>query len=306
MKNKLRLATRKSPMALWQAHHIKDKILEKYPELSIELVELMTSGDQDTVSSIAQLGGKSVFVKELQRALLNDEADIAVHCIKDMSVYPHEELMLGAICARSDPRDAFISPRFNSLWELPEEAVVGTSSPRRASLIKSQRKDLKIKLLRGNVNTRLKKIDDGFYDAIILAAAGLSRLGMEDRIRDYLSPDIFIPAIGQGALAIECRKSDTTTQELIAHLQDEPTAVCVNAERAVNQRLGGDCHTAVGAYAVLESERIYLIGMVGDENNGRIIRAEIGGAAHQAVDLGYQLADMLIDKGAETLLNPKN
>jgi hydroxymethylbilane synthase len=306
MKNKLRLATRKSPMALWQANYIRERILEKNPELEIELVELVTQGDKDVTRSIADLGGKSVFVKELQRALLNNEADIAVHCVKDMSVHPHENLILGAICEREDPRDAFVSLKFSSLSELPPGGVVGTSSPRRASLIKSERKDLQVKLLRGNVNTRLKKLEDGLYDAIILAAAGLKRLNMENRISEYFSPEVFIPAIGQGALAIECRKMDADTLNLISHLHDETTAICVQAERAVNVRLGGDCHTAVGAHAILDNNHLYLQRMVGDENNGRIIQAEVSGLPERALELGNKLAEMLLAKGARAFINPKN
>ncbi len=306
MKNKLRLATRKSPMALWQANFIKEKILEKHPSIQVELVELLTAGDKDLTRRTSEIGGKSVFVKELQRALLNNEADIAVHSVKDMSVQPTDQLILGAIFERADPRDAFVSLQYGSLSELPHGGVVGTSSPRRASLIKSQRKDISIKLLRGNVNTRLAKLEEGLYDGVILAASGLARLNFQHRISEYFPTEIFIPAIAQGALGVECRESDTDTLNLISHLHHEPTAICVKSERAVNLRLGGDCHTAVGAYAVLENNELYLMGMVGDENNGRIIRAEISGDPAHPADLGYKLAEMLIIKGAEAFLNPKN
>lgn len=307
MKNKLRLATRRSPMALWQAENIRTRILAKYPDLNVELLELVTQGDRELTRSISELGGKSVFVKELQRALLENEADIAVHCIKDMSVQPQKGLILGAICERGDPRDAFVSLKFDSLSELPGGGVVGTSSPRRASLIKSWRKDLIVKVLRGNVNTRLKKLEEGLYDAIILAVAGLERLSLSHYIREYLPEEVFTPAIGQGALGIECRQNDADTQNLIAHLHHEPTAICVEAERAVNLCLGGDCHTAVGAYAVLEADHhLYVQGMVGDETSGRIIRAEISGASFCAKDLGRKLADELLAKGAGAFLKPRN
>lgn len=299
MKAKLRLATRKSPMALWQANHVKAAIVAKNPNVDVELVELVTRGDKDTQTALTKLGGKSVFVKELQMALLQNEADIAVHSIKDMSVQPVDNLILAVICERHDPRDAFVAKHFRNLDELPKGAVVGTGSPRRVSLIKSLRPDLETKLVRGNVNTRIQKLDDGLYDALILAASGLKRINMQDRICQYFDETFFTPAIGQGALGIECRSDDKKTLELIQHIHHEPTAVCVLAERAVNLRLGGDCHTAIGAHAKIIDGKLNLQAMVGNEDGTEIIRSEIQGLKQNSTALGLTLADDLIAKGAK-------
>ncbi len=298
----LRIATRKSPMALWQAHFIKANIQRIYPDLSIQLIELVTQGDKDLSTALVNLGGKSLFVKELQQALLNDQADIAVHCIKDMSVHAVPGLKLAAVCQRSDPRDALISHQKITLRELPHGAVVGTASPRRQSLLLAMRPDLTIKLLRGNVNTRLQKLDAKNYDAIVLAAAGLERLSLAQRIHERFDPNTFIPAIGQGALGIECRANDTATLQKIAFLHHSPTAACIDAERAVNQTLGGDCHTPIGAYAQINDGELRLKAVVGSMDGKTLLRAEANRQIEQAAELGIAVAEELIAQGAKKLL----
>lgn len=298
----LKIATRKSSMALWQANFIKSKLSAIYPDLQIKLVGKVTQGDRDLNTALTNLGGKSLFVKELQQALLTEEADIAVHCIKDMSVYPHPQLVLGAVCERDDPRDAFVSNQYQTLEELPQQAIIGTASPRRACLIKSIRPDAKIKLLRGNVNTRLAKLDNGNYDAIILAAAGLQRLELSHRIQFCFDPTQFVPAIGQGALGIECRQNDDKILKLIRPLHHELTATCIEAEQAVNQTLGGDCHTPIGAYASINDNELILRGVVGSENGKTILQKTVRGKPAEAKQIGFALAEHLIAKGANALL----
>lgn len=300
---KIRIATRRSPMALFQANDVKNKILKQHPDLQIELVEFLTEGDKDLTSSLSDRGGKGLFVKELQKALLNHDADIAVHCIKDLPVRHHPKLILAAICLRDDPRDAFVSNNFKSLIDLPKGAIVGTSSPRRQCLIKSLRSDLETKLLRGNVGTRLSKLDNNEYDAMILAAAGLKRLNESHRIKEYLDPKLFIPAIGQGALGIECRADDIITYSFIQHLNDEKSRYCVEAERAVNRRLGGSCDTPIGAYATINSNQLNLIATIGNFS-GEMIHSQISGNIEDAEKLGLLLADDLIHKGAMKYLKP--
>lgn len=301
----IKLATRQSPMALWQAHFIKNKLQELNPHLKFELLELITSGDKNLEIPIANLGGKSLFVKELQQALLDSRADIAVHCVKDMSVMDCPGLTLAAICERDDPRDVFVSNRYTNIHDLPKQAVIGSSSPRRQALLKSLRPDLQIKSLRGNVGSRLRKLDNGEYDAMILAAAGLKRLNEEKRIKSYLEVTHFIPAIGQGALGIECRIGDHDISFLLKHLNHEPSSICVRAERAVNRRLNGDCFTPIGAYAHFSDDsntEIILTAMVGSMDGQIILKDEIAGPFHQPESLGTQLAENLLAKGAGDLL----
>ena len=300
--NCIRIATRKSKLALWQANFIKQEIEKKYPELTVTLFEMTTEGDQQQNSSLSEIGGKSVFVKTLQNALLHHEADIAVHCVKDMSVYETDGLVLAAIGEREDPRDAFISTQFSDLNALPKQAVVGTSSPRRASLIKSFRPDLQIKLLRGNVDTRLTKLDNGEYDAIILAAAGLHRLGLSNRITAYLSDDNMTPAIGQGALGIECRESDTASLEMVQFLHHIETAHCIIAERTVNKILGGDCQAAIGAHAKIINDELHLSAVVCSLDGKIVLRAQSHNAFLDAERLGKMVADDLIAQGAKELI----
>ncbi|PIZ05006.1 MAG: hydroxymethylbilane synthase [Gammaproteobacteria bacterium CG_4_10_14_0_8_um_filter_38_16] len=301
-KNHIRIATRKSKLALWQAHFIKSKLEEKHPELNITLIGITTEGDQEQDIPLTEIGGKSVFVKALQSALLKNEADIAVHSIKDMSVYPTEKLVIAAICERADARDAFLSNHYTELNALPHNAVVGTSSPRRAALVKSIRPDIEIKLLRGNVDTRLSKLDANEYDAIILAAAGVIRLNLAHRIRAYFPDDLFTPAIGQGAIAIECREKDHFTRELTLFLHHLPSAQCVTAERAVNQIIGGDCHTAIGAHAKIIDDKIQLSAMVGSENGEKILRAAATAPLNTSTHIGKKVADDLLQQGATDLI----
>ncbi len=303
MTNVLKIATRKSPLALWQAHFVKQQLEMNHPDLTIELVGLVTAGDKNTNVALTHLGGKSLFVKELQRALLDKQADIAVHSIKDMSVQPCPGLTLAAVCQREDPRDVLASNHHYDLQSLPHNATVGTASPRRQSLLLALRSDLKIKLLRGNVGTRLAKLADGEYDAIVLALAGLLRLNMADKISAYLDPNYFIPAIGQAALGIECREDDANTLAFIEPLNHKPSAICISAERAVNQRLGGDCHTPLGAYATLNGDQLTVSAMVGSMDGQLIIRSTRTGEALRATQLGADIAEDLLTKGAQALLD---
>ena len=288
--NSLKIATRKSKLALWQANFVKDALEKKHPPLKIELVEIVTDGDRLQNVALTDVGGKSVFVKALQTALLNNTADIAVHSMKDMSVHDTADLTIAAVCERADARDAFLSINYADIASLPKNAVVGTASPRRSSLIKSLRPDVQIKLLRGNVDTRLAKLQQGDFDAIILAAAGLHRLSLSSHIRTYLDTDFFTPAIAQGAIAIECRENDEKTRELLHFLHHEPTKICVTAERAVNKVLNGDCHTAIGAYAKIIDDQLHLSAMLGQAHGEKILRASAIGEKNEPEKLGEIVA----------------
>jgi len=294
----LRIATRKSKLALWQANFVKNAIEKKYPECKVSLIEIVTEGDRQQSIPLTHIGGKSVFVKALQQALLNNEADIAVHSMKDMSVYQAQGLMIAAVLERADPRDAFLSEKYSDIAVLPEGAIVGTASPRRSCLLKSIRPDLEIKLLRGNVDTRLAKLARGEYDAIVLAAAGLDRLSLSSHIRSHLSEEFFTPAIAQGAIAIECRSEDNFSHDSLRFLNDEKTYACVSAERAVNEIIGGDCHTAIGAYAKIIDNHLTLNAMIGSENGKTILRASVESNVGDAKIVGAQAAHILLEKGA--------
>jgi hydroxymethylbilane synthase len=302
MTNKLRIATRTSKLALWQANYVKTQLQQHYSQLAIELIHITTSGDKNTELPLNQIGGKALFVKELQRALLENKADIAVHSIKDMSVYPHQDLMLAAVCEREDARDVFIANQFNSVDDLAKNAVVGTASPRRQSLLLNKRPDLKIKLLRGNVPTRLQKCLNGDYDAIILAAAGIKRLNLTQHIKSYLPLHDFIPAIGQGAMGIECRRCDKDMVNLLATINHPPSQICVIAERAVNQVLGGDCHTPVGAHAIIENKKLYLNAFVGSLDGSKTLTSSQNDDIQQAQQLGEKVGQDLLNQGAKELL----
>ena len=263
---------------------------------------MTTKGDIILDTPLAKVGGKGLFVKELEVAMLENRADIAVHSMKDVPVEFPEGLGLEIICPREDPRDAFVSNSINSLADLPQGAIVGTSSLRRQCQIKAMRPDLDIRDLRGNVNTRLKKLDNGEYDAIILAAAGLIRLEMPERIREYIAPEVMLPANGQGAVGIECRNEDTTIKTLLAPLACEETRIRVIAERAMNRALEGGCQVPIGSYAVLEGQEIYLRGLVGAIDGSEILTSEVRGSINDAEQLGYQLAQSLLAKGADKIL----
>lgn len=301
--NLIRIATRESPLALWQADHVKARLLAAHPGLQVALVPMTTRGDQILSSPLSQIGGKGLFIKELEVAMLEGRADIAVHSMKDVPMDFPPGLGLAAICEREDCRDAFVSNRFASLQELPQAAVIGSSSLRRQCQLRAWRADLQLQDLRGNVGTRLRKLDAGEYDAIILAGAGLIRLGLPDRIRQLLPPSLSLPAGGQGAVGIEARLADGDTLALLQCLHHEATAVCVRAERAMNARLQGGCQVPIAALAVLENpQQLYMRGLVGSVDGKTILRSEIRGATHLGEALGEILADDLLRQGAAALL----
>lgn len=298
----LRIATRKSPLALWQAEYVKQRLQQCHPGLRIELLTMVTQGDKILDTPLAKVGGKGLFVKELEQGMLEGRADIAVHSMKDVPVDLPAGLHLPVICEREDPRDAFVSNAFAAIDDLPAGARVGTSSLRRTCQLRAYRPDLEILDLRGNVGTRLQKLDDGNYDAIILAAAGLRRLGLSARIRDAISSDVLLPAIGQGAVGIECRQDDARVNDIIASLDDSTTHIRVTAERALNRRLEGGCQVPIAGYAELEHDEIRLRGLVGWPDGSRIIHDIISGRAADAESLGVTLAESLLTQGAGEIL----
>ncbi|MBH0021906.1 hydroxymethylbilane synthase [Pseudoalteromonas sp. SWXJ133] len=298
----VRIATRKSALALWQAEFVKAELERFHADVRVELVPMSTQGDIILDTPLAKIGGKGLFVKELEQAMLDGRADIAVHSMKDVPVEFPEGLELYTICEREDPRDAFVSNNFANLNELPQGAIVGTSSLRRQCQIKALRPDLDIRDLRGNVNTRLGKLDDGQYDAIILAAAGLIRLEMESRIADYIEPEVSLPANGQGAVGIECRIDDEVTKALLAPLEHTQTRIRVNAERAMNRHLEGGCQVPIGAYALVDGEQVHLRGLVGAVDGSEILRDEVTGHVNDAEKLGIELAKKLLAQGADKIL----
>ncbi len=303
----LRIATRKSPLALWQAEHIKARLLALYPQLTVELVTFTTQGDKILDVPLAKIGGKGLFVKELEAAMLDGRADIAVHSMKDVPMEFPEGLELGVICARENPQDAFVSNRYKTIEELPQGAVVGTSSLRRQCQIQQQRPDLIIKSLRGNVQTRLSKLDAGEFDAIILAAAGLLRMEMQDRIASFIPAEQSLPAGGQGALGIEWRVGnndhDRAIQALLQPLHDDITSSCVLAERALNRRLQGGCQVPIACYAERTDDQLWLRGLVGSVDGQTILRTEIRGAASDAERMGIAAAEHLLTQGAGAILS---
>ncbi len=298
----IRIATRSSPLALWQAEEVSRRLLQLYPDLDVQLVTMKTKGDKILDAPLAKVGGKGLFVKELEAGMLAGDADIAVHSMKDVPVEFPEGLELALIMQREDPRDAFVSNRYQQLADLPAGAVLGTSSLRRQTQISEKYPQLEIKWLRGNVNTRLRKLDDGEYDAIILAAAGLKRLGFQDRIRSELPPEVSLPAIGQGAIGIETRSDDEAVKSLLAPLADEDTTRRVLAERAMNETLQGGCQVPIAGYAELQGDQLRLRGLVGEPDGSRVLRAELTGPAKDPVALGTRLAEDLLAQGAGEIL----
>ncbi|WP_095057569.1 MULTISPECIES: hydroxymethylbilane synthase [unclassified Pseudomonas] len=298
----IRIATRKSALALWQAEYVKARLEEAHPDLLVTLVPMVSRGDKLLDSPLSKIGGKGLFVKELETALLENEADIAVHSMKDVPMDFPEGLGLFCICEREDPRDAFVSNTYASLDDLPQGSIVGTSSLRRQAQLLTRRPDLEIRFLRGNVNTRLAKLDAGEYDAIILAAAGLIRLGFEDRITSAISVDDSLPAGGQGAVGIECRSADSEIHALLAPLHHQDTATRVTAERALNKHLNGGCQVPIACYAVLEGEQVWLRGLVGDPNGGKLLSAQARAPREAAEALGVQVAEDLLSQGAGDIL----
>lgn len=300
--NLITIASRKSPLAMWQSEFVQAQLRKHYPDLTIEIRGMMTQGDKLLSTPLYEIGGKSLFVKELEKAILERRADIAVHSIKDMPVELPNHLTLSVIMEREDPRDAFVSNKFDSIDALPEGAIIGTSSLRRQAVMKTLRKDLTIETLRGNVGTRLKKLDDGHYDAIILAAAGLKRLGLEDRIATILEPKIMLPGVGQGAIGIECRSDDHELINLLQALDHHPTRLCVEAERYVTQALGGSCKIPLAAYATIENNNLHLQAMVGKIDGSEMIRAEESGPVESRHDISKKVVENLIRQGAEKII----
>ena len=302
MSREIRIATRKSALALWQAEYVKAALERAHPGLRVSLVPMVSRGDKLLDAPLAKIGGKGLFVKELETALLENEADIAVHSMKDVPMDFPEGLGLYCICEREDPRDAFVSNTYDSLDALPPGSVVGTSSLRRQAQLLARRPDLNIHFLRGNVNTRLAKLDAGEYDAIILAAAGLIRLGFAERIRSSISVEDSLPAGGQGAVGIECRSADSEIHALLAPLHHTATALRVSAERALNKHLNGGCQVLIACYALLEGDQLWLRGLVGQPDGGLLLRAEARAAASAASELGVQVAEALLAQGADRIL----
>ncbi len=302
MKKILKIATRKSPLALWQANEVMAKLKAIHTDLHIELVTMTTKGDRILDAPLAKIGGKGLFVKELEVALLNGEADIAVHSMKDVPVAFPDGLHLNVIMKREDPRDAFVSNRFSSLDSLPNNAVIGTSSMRRQAQLKTKYPSFIFKDLRGNVNTRLKKLDDGEFDAIILASAGLIRLEMEHRITQFIDVDTCLPAIGQGAIGIECRIDDSETEALIAPLFDKETHICLMAERAMNQTLNGGCQVPIAGFATLNGNTLTMNGRVAEVDGSNMLYVSDSSTCDNAKQLGVNLANQLLKKGAQAIL----
>ncbi|CUA86299.1 hydroxymethylbilane synthase [Pseudidiomarina woesei] len=302
MSKTLTIATRKSLLAMWQAEHIKARLEQLHPELNVELLPMSTKGDVILDTPLAKIGGKGLFVKELEVAMLEGQADLAVHSMKDLPVEFPEGLELFGICEREDPRDAFVSNNYAQLSELPEGAIVGTCSLRRKCQILANFPHLVVHDLRGNVQTRLRKLDEGQFDAIILAASGLIRLELTNRIKQRIPAELCLPANGQGVLGIECRSDDEATKALLAPLTCADTRSCVLAERAMNRRLQGGCQVPIGAYAELHGDQIHLRGLVGRPDGSEIVEGDIKGHRDHAEALGTELAEYLLARGAGKIL----
>ncbi len=302
MSQTIRIATRKSPLALWQAEEVSRQLRLLYPDLKIELIKILSKGDKILDAPLAKVGGKGLFVKELEQSMLDGESDIAVHSMKDVPMVFPGGLHLPVIMEREDPTDAFVSNNYNSLEALPENARIGSSSLRRQLQIKEVMPEAQMLNLRGNVNSRLQKLDNGDYDAIILATAGLLRLGFDERIKGRIAPEQSLPSVGQGAVGIECRVGDKAIESLIAPLNHTDTHVRLSAERAMNNRLNGGCQVPIAGFALLENNEIYLRGLVGRPDGSEVIRGEVKGAVDKAEALGRQLAEQLLNDGADVIL----
>jgi hydroxymethylbilane synthase len=298
----IRLATRESALALWQTEHVAKLLREAHADLEVVLVPMTTRGDQAIDQPLVEIGGKGLFLKELEIAMLEGRADAAVHSLKDVPMELDGPFELAAVLERADPFDAFVSVKHASLEELPFGARVGTSSLRRQALLRAHRPDLVLVDLRGNVNTRLAKLDAGDYDAIVLACAGLERLGLGARIRERLTAPRFIPAAAQGAVTVECRQGDTDVAALLSVLDHADTRACVSAERAMTRALGGSCHVPIAAFATLNKDRMSLEGLVGDAKSGKTVRGYASGPMSEPDQLGVHVADMLVARGADALL----
>ena len=299
---KIRIATRKSPLALWQANFVKQQLMTIHQDLTVELIPMVTKGDLLLDSPLSKIGGKGLFVKQLEQAIIDNEADIAVHSIKDIPAQFPTGLTLAVICQRDDVRDAFISNQYQCLDDLPDSAIIGTSSLRRQCQLRAKYPHLIIKDLRGNVGTRLAKLDNQEYDGIILAAVGLKRLGLQERIKQYIDTDLILPAVGQGAIGIETRINDEKILQLLAPLDNKNSRVCIQAERAMNQALQGGCQVPIACQSFLTNNLLTLNGLVGSLDGSTIIKVSITGAATEAEILGEKLAAKLLAKGADKIL----
>ncbi len=300
---KIRIGTRKSQLALWQAYYVRDRLLKLHHDLEVELVEIVSEGDRTLDVPLSQVGGKGLFLKELEQALLDGRTDIAVHSMKDVTVTLPDGLFIPVICPREDPTDAFVSNRYKSLGEMPEGAIVGSCSLRRRCQIQASYPHLEVRNLRGNVNTRLSRLDNGDYDALILATAGLKRLEFHDRIQQKLDTELCLPAVGQGAVGIECREGDETTLSLIQGLGDKTTTLALTAERAANERLGGGCHVPIAVHAEIQGDAMRVRGLVGELDGSKILRSEVTGSLSDAESLGHQVAESLLEQGAQKILD---
>ena len=298
----IKIATRKSPLAMWQAEFVRDSLLELHPDIEVELVKMTTQGDKILDTPLAKVGGKGLFVKELEQGMLAGDADIAVHSMKDVPMAFPEGLHLPVICQREDPRDAFVSNTYESLADLPAGSKVGTSSLRRECQLRTNRPDLEVLPLRGNVNTRLAKLDDGQFDAIILASAGLKRLGFEDRIREAIAPEQSLPAVGQGAVGIETRIDDDEINALLAPLRCPRTWIVVSAERAMNRRLAGGCQVPIAGFALIDGNDVWLRGLVGMPDGSQMLTADARARVEDAEALGEAIAENLLAQGADKIL----
>lgn len=303
---KIRIATRRSPLALWQANFVKQNLLLAHKNLTVELIPMMTQGDIILDSPLAKIGGKGLFVKQLEQAILTNQADIAVHSIKDIPAQFPEGLTLATICQRDDVRDAFISNHYSNLDELPNGAIVGTSSLRRQCQLRANYPHLQIKDLRGNVGTRLAKLDNQEYDAIILASVGLKRLDLQDRIKQYIDINSILPAVGQGAIGIETRANDKPLLDILSVLDDKNSRICIQAERAMNKALQGGCQVPIACYSQLNNDILFLQGLVGSIDGSKIIKATVEGSINDPEKLGQTLAEHLLKQGAKSILQELN
>ena len=302
MRKEIRIGTRASALALWQAEWVKSELEKKYPGMTVSLTKIKTTGDKILDVPLAKVGGKGLFVKEIEEAMLRNEIDIAVHSMKDVPTFFPDGLHLGAITKREDARDALLSRNKVKFKDLPKGAKVGTSSLRRQTQLMSVRPDFVIEQLRGNVDTRLRKLKEGQYDAIILAAAGVKRLGLAENVTEYIDAEVSVPAIGQGALGIECRVDDRELNDLIAFFNHAESRVCVTGERALLRRLEGGCQVPIACYGQIKNGQLSLVGLVGSVDGKRIIKNSIEGPQAEAERLGVELAEMLLKRGADVIL----
>ena len=302
MSDVITIATRESPLALWQAEHVQALLRERYTEKKVELLGMTTQGDQILDKTLSKIGGKGLFVKELEIAMQKKLAHLAVHSLKDVPMELPEGFVLAAVSQREDPRDAFVSNRYESLESMPAGSVVGTASLRRELMLRSRFPHLKVKPVRGNVGTRLKKLDSGEYDALVMASAGFKRLGLKERIREIISDDVSLPSPGQGALGIECLQSDLDTQQAVAFINDEKTRACCLAERAVSRALGGSCQVPLAAYATIEDSVMRLRALVGDHTTGESVSTEVRGDWQTYEQLAQKAVEDLLKQGARSYI----